>query len=85
MPPMVHWNEIDLKLQLDVLAKHFEIHGDMESDNGHTFSYSAMVSFPTHFQYQAVMNQFAPYDAIPKMIDPANLAKKNIKKVLARN
>jgi hypothetical protein len=31
------------------------------------------------------MNQFAPYDAIPSMIDPANLAKKNIKKVLRRN
>jgi hypothetical protein len=57
----------------------------MESDNGHSFSYSVMVSFPQHFQYQAVMNQFAPYDAVPKMIDPANLAKKNIKKVLQRN
>lgn len=32
-----------------------------------------------------MLNQFASYDAVPKMIDPANLAKKNIKKMLARN
>ena len=57
----------------------------MEQDNGHIFSYSVMVLFPTRFQHQAVMNQFAPYDAVPAMIDPANLAKKNIKKVLRRN
>ena len=32
-----------------------------------------------------VKNQFAPYDAVPSLIDPANLAKKNIRKVLKRN
>ena len=32
-----------------------------------------------------IQNQFAPYDAIPSLIDPANLAKGNIKKVLRRN
>lgn len=51
LPPLVFWNEVDLKLQLQALADKFKVFGDMESDNGHSFSYSVMVSFPTHFQY----------------------------------
>jgi len=31
------------------------------------------------------MNQFAIYDALPNMINPADLAQKNIKKVIKRN
>jgi hypothetical protein len=56
MPPMVFWNEVDLKIQLQKLAKVYMAGGlkeqqDMESDNGHTFSYSVMVLFPTRFQH----------------------------------
>jgi len=49
LPPLVYWNEVDVKLNLDTLATHFKIFGDMESDNGHSFSFSVMVSFPQHF------------------------------------
>ena len=85
MPPMVYWNEVELKIGLGGLATKFNVQGDMEVENGHTFSYSVMVFFPQHFQHQVIQNQFAPYDAIPSLIDPANLAKGNIKKVLRRN
>ena len=85
LPPMVYWNEVELKIGLGGLATKFNVQGDMEVENGHTFSYSVMVFFPQHFQHQVIQNQFAPYDAIPSLIDPANLAKGNIKKVLRRN
>ena len=84
-PPMIFWNEVELKVGLGHLSTKFNVQGDMEVENGHTFSYSVMVFFPQHFQHQVIQNQFAPYDAIPSLIDPANLAKKNIKKVLRKN
>ena len=46
MPPMVFWNEIELKLRLEDLAKQHKIKGDMEADNGHSFSYQVFVHFP---------------------------------------
>lgn len=46
MPPMIFWNEIELKLSLGKLAKKYNIEGDMEIDNGHSFSYNAIVFFP---------------------------------------
>lgn len=82
---MIVWNEIDLKLQLAAKALPFGIHGDLEIDSGHSFAYSIMVFFPTYFQSQVIKSQFALYDAVPALIDPTSLAKKNIKKVLERN
>jgi len=49
MPPMIFWNEIELKLSLGKLAKKYNIEGDMEIDNGHSFSYNAIVFFPQQF------------------------------------
>ena len=49
LPPMVIWNQIDLKLQLADLCKPYNIFGDMESDNGNSFSYAIIVQFPTIF------------------------------------
>lgn len=39
MPATVIWNQVELKLALEGLSKHFGIHGDMELDNGNSYSY----------------------------------------------
>jgi hypothetical protein len=49
LPPMVLWNQVELKLALQDLSKVFGIHGDMELDNGNSFSYQIIVQFPTFF------------------------------------
>jgi hypothetical protein len=85
MPPMIFWNEVDLKIRLGHLAKKYGINGDMDKDNGHTFSFSVITHFPTVFSNQTVKNQFAPYDALPSMINPKSLGDRNIKKVMRRN
>lgn len=84
-PPLVYWNEVEIKLNLQALSEQFKVFGEIEADNGHSFSMSVIVSFPQHFQNQCIMNQFAIYDALPNMINPADLAQKNIKKVIKRN
>jgi len=78
MPPLVLWNQVELKLALADICKEFNIIGDMESDNGNSFSYSIIVNFPTHFHAQMIKNQFANYDAVPSLINPSQLAKKNL-------
>ena len=45
-PPMIFWNEVELKVGLGHLSEKFNVTGDMEVENGHTFSYSVMVFFP---------------------------------------
>lgn len=45
-PPMIFWNEVELKVGLGHLSTKFNVQGDMEVENGHTFSYSVMVFFP---------------------------------------
>ena len=69
LPPMVIWNQLDLKLQLEDLCKDFKIFGDMEVDEGNSFSYSVVVQFPTIFNAQMIKSQFAPYDGVPTMLD----------------
>lgn len=76
MPPMIFWNEVDLKIRLAKLSKQFGITGDMDKDSGHTFSFSVITFFPTAFSNQVVKNQFAPYDALPSMLNPKNLGDK---------
>lgn len=50
----------------------------MEVDNGNSYSYNVIVQFPTYFYAQVIKNQFAPYDAVPALINPAHLGKKNL-------
>ena len=45
-PPMIYWNEVELKIWLGYLSTKYNVQGDMEVENGHTFSYSVMVFFP---------------------------------------
>lgn len=43
---MLIWNQIDLKLSLEQMCEEFQIQGDMEIDDGNSFSYSVIVKFP---------------------------------------
>lgn len=71
LPPMVIWNQIDLKLSLADLCKEYKINGDnMEMDNGNSFSYSIIVQFPTIFLTQVLKSQFAYVDSVPTKINP---------------
>ena len=79
LPPMILWNQIDLKLSLAGLCEPFNIKGDnMEVDNGNSFSYNIRVQFPAMFLKQVIKNQFAYVDSVPRKIDPSQLGKKNI-------
>ena len=46
---MILWNQIDLKLTLEDLCRDFNISGNMEVDDGNSFSYAVIVQFPTIF------------------------------------
>ena len=85
LPPMIIWNQIDLKLALEDLCSIYDINGDMEADNGNGFSYAIIVQFPALFGAQVIRSQFAYVDAVPQRINPRHLGKKNIQKVLQRN
>jgi hypothetical protein len=61
---MVHWNQVELKLALLQVASRFGIKGDIEIDDGTSFSYRIMMFFPQQFQEQVLQSQFAPYDAV---------------------
>ena len=49
LPPTILWNQVELKIALEDLSKQFGIYGDMELDNGNSFSYQIIVQFPTFF------------------------------------
>ena len=55
-PPLVHWNQVELKIALQDVAGHFGITGDVEIDNGNSFAYSIMLFFPTKFNEQVVQS-----------------------------
>jgi hypothetical protein len=75
MPPMITWNIIELKICIKEISLEFGISGNLDIDNGHSFSYSITVFFPSKFNQQAIMNKFAPYDAIPEVIDQDEILK----------
>ncbi len=86
LPPMILWNQIDLKLSLADICVPFKINGEnMEVDNGNSFSYSIIVQFPNLFLNQVLKTQFAYVDSVPTKVNPKQLAQKNIQKVLKTN
>jgi hypothetical protein len=52
------------ELQTDILqrAANFKIHGDIEIDDGHSFTYQVNVFFTMYFQRQLVKSRFSLYD-----------------------
>lgn len=67
------WNQVDLKLALQDLCSYYGITGDMEVDDGNSFSYTVIVQFPTIFAGQVLQTQFANYDCQPSLQNPAQL------------
>jgi hypothetical protein len=57
----------------------------MEIDDGNSFSYAVVVAFPTLFKSQVIKTQFAPYDAIPNIINPLEVGRRDYMKVLEEN
>jgi hypothetical protein len=71
LPPMVLWNSVELKVELGTICGEFGHNGDMEIDNGNGFSYTVITNFPNTFQSSVIRSQFARYDAMPAMMNPA--------------
>ena len=86
-PPMIIWNQVDLKVGLHDLCIPYGINGDnMENDNGNSFSYNIIVQiFPDRFLEQVLKTQFAYVDSVPTKVNPKELGKKNLRKVMQRN
>ena len=53
-----------MELQLNIIerAAEFKIFGDIELDEGHSFTYQVNIFFTTYFQRQIVKSQFSLYD-----------------------
>ena len=53
-----------MHLQTDILerAAAFNIHGDIEIDEGHSFTYQVRVFFSMYFQKQIIKSRFSVYD-----------------------
>lgn len=79
------WNQVELKVKLAELGKFFDIRADMEVDSGNSFSYTIIVQFPSIFHSQMIKSMFANYDAVPQLINPGQLAIKNLRSSLERN
>jgi hypothetical protein len=53
-----------IDIQADILhrAAKFRIHGDIEIDDGHSFTYQVNVFFTLYFQKQIIKSRFSLYD-----------------------
>ena len=63
--PMLHVLAIQLKIDLKEIAEEFDITGDLEVDNGHSFTYQIQVHFPVLFQKHVENSKFDLYDTFP--------------------
>jgi len=63
--PMLHVLAIELKLDLKDISREFDIYGDIDVDNGHSFTYQIQVHFPVFFQKHVENNKFDLYDTFP--------------------
>lgn len=84
MPELMMWNQLELKINLEDLCEAYNLGGDMEVDDGNSFSYTVIVHFPTVFGTQVVKTQFAPYDSLPTLQNPNQLGL-DVQKVLDEN
>jgi hypothetical protein len=74
IPPVLSWNEVELKIELVKISKMFGLTGDIDIDSGHSFSYSVSVFFPQKYQEYVIMNKFIAYDAHPEVIKLQEMA-----------
>jgi len=64
--PLLHTLAIELKYCLKSISKEFDITGDLEVDNGHSFTYQIQVHFPVLFQKHVENSKFDLYDTFPE-------------------
>jgi hypothetical protein len=63
--PILHVNAIELKIKLKEISAEFNITGDIDVDNGRSFTYQIQVHFPVYFQKQVEKSKFDLYDTYP--------------------
>ena len=63
--PLLHVLAIELKIHLKEISKEFDITGDIEVDNGHSFTYQTQVFFPVLFQKYVENSKSDLYDIFP--------------------
>ena len=68
---MLEANAINFKVSLLELALEFGITGDIEIDNGHSFTYQIQVFFPGHFV--KLIQKFDLYDSYPQTEEEMNM------------
>jgi hypothetical protein len=73
--PLLHTLAIELKFYLKDIAKEFDITGDIDVDNGHSFTYQIQVHFPVLFQKHVENNKFDLYDTFPEDDDSSGQVK----------
>lgn len=61
VPRLVGDNQL-LKIKILETAQKFNLTGDIELDQGYSFSYQVTVFFPTYFMKQVIQSQFSVYD-----------------------
>ena len=67
-----------IELIIDILGRsaEYDIHGNIDLDQGYSFLYQIAIFFPLQFQKQVVKTTFKPYDGNPSQDDySANLEK----------
>lgn len=64
--PLLHTLAIELKYCLKEISSEFDITGDLEVDNGHSFTYQIQVHFPVLFQKHVENSKFDLYDTFPE-------------------
>lgn len=64
--PLLHTLAIELKFCLKEISREFDITGDIEVDNGHSFTYQIQVHFPVLFQKHVENSKFDLYDTFPE-------------------
>lgn len=73
--PLLHVLAIELKIHLKQIAQEMNITGDLEVDNGHSFTYQIQVFFPVLFQKHVENSKFDLYDTFPYDEDDGSHAK----------
>lgn len=65
MLPSFISNTIELIIDILKRSKEYDIHGNIELDQGYSFLYQIAIFFPLQFQKQVIKTTFKPYDGNP--------------------
>jgi hypothetical protein len=65
-------NTVELTMDILARSKEYDIHGNIELDQGYSFLYQIAIFFPMQFQKQVIKCTFKPYDSKSHNDDLAN-------------